>query len=679
MKRRSSPWVLRLSRARIAFLHDVAMAAASFPLALYLRLGDSMQYLAADYFWEGTALFAFSAALAFSTVPMYRGIWRYASLNDLVAITKAVTLAMLLFVPLLFLLTRLELVPRSVPIIQWFLVIAMLGGPRFLYRIVKDRHFKNVLAAQGVRRIPVLLVGAADEAELFIREQQRDPAAPYAARGIIDEKGGRVGREIHGVPVMGTVDDLDDLLDTHRWGGEPPERLVLTRERIDGTTVRRLLEIGEAHGLSLARLPKLSELKAGFEGDRMAVRPIAVEDLLGRPQIPLDRAAMRALIAGRRVLVTGAGGTIGSELVRQIVDFGPAEIVLLDASEYQLYQIDLEVKERAPDLARTAVLGDVRDRARIEDVMLRFRPALVFHAAALKHVPMVEDNPLEGLLTNVIGSRIVADACRKAGVDCMVQISTDKVVNPHNVMGATKRLAEAYIQALDPESRAEGATRYVVVRFGNVLGSTGSVVPLFQRQLAAGGPLTVTHKDVTRYFMTVREAVELVLQASVVGVEDAEAAGRIFVLDMGEPVKVLDLARQMIHLAGLEPDRDIKIEFTGLRPGEKLYEELLHDQESQLPTRAPGMTLAAPRAGDLGMLSEALERIERLARGRERRAALDALSGLVPEYRPDPATLARIEAPLETTEPDGLDPAAGIDDNPPAGTEDNTPTARVAE
>ena len=650
--------IFRIRRARVAFLHDVAMAAVSFPLALYLRLGDSMRYIAADYFWEGTALFTLCAAVAFSTVPMYRGIWRYASLNDLMAITKAVTLAMLLFVPLLFLLTRLELVPRSVPVIQWFLLIAMLGGPRFLYRVVKDRHFRHVLSAQGVRRIPVLLVGAADEAELFIREQQRDPNSPYRAVGIIDEKGGRVGREMHGVPVLGTVDALEDLLKTHDWRGEAPERLVLTRERTDGATVRRVLEIAEAQGLSLARLPKLSELKAGLEGERLTIRPIAVEDLLGRPQIPLDRQAMAALVAGRRFRSTGAGGTIGSELVRQIVDFGPARIALVDASEYQLYQIDLEVKERAAELPRTAILGDVRDRGRIDDIIARHKPELVFHAAALKHVPMVEDNPLEGILTNTVGSRIVADACRKAGVGCMVQISTDKVVNPSNVMGATKRLAEAYIQALDPVSRAEGSTRFVVVRFGNVLGSTGSVVPLFQRQLAAGGPLTVTHPDVTRYFMTVREAVELVLQASVVGTEDAEAAGRIFVLDMGEPVKVLDLARQMIHLAGLEPDTDIEIAFTGLRPGEKLYEELLHDQEAQLPTRAPGMTLAAPRAGDLETLTRALDALERLARDRSRADALKRLADLVPEYSPDPTTL-RLAADGEAR-PAGDAPAARV-------------------
>jgi len=257
---------------------------------------------------------------------------------------------------------------------------------------------------------------------------------------------------------------------------------------------------------------------------------------------------------------------------------------------------------------------------------------------------MVEANPMEGVLTNVMGSRIVADACRAHGVACMVQISTDKVVNPTNVMGATKRMAEAYIQSLDPVSRAEGRTRYVVVRFGNVLGSTGSVVPLFQRQLQAGGPLTVTHPDVTRYFMTVREAVELVLQAAVVGIEDDDATGRIFVLDMGQPIRVLDLARQMIRLAGLRPDKDIGIAFTGLRPGEKLFEELLHGSESELPTRAPGMTLAAPRTSDLKRMQAALDALEASARDGRRDAVFAQIVDLVPEYVPDPATLDAVQA-----------------------------------
>ncbi len=633
--------VIRHKRARIAFAHDVVMAALSFPLSLYLRMGDTMFYFTDRFLWQGTLLFAGIAAGVFLSSRLYKGIWRYASINDLVALTKAVTLIVLLFLPLMFVISRLELIPRSLPVINWFVLLAMLGGPRFLYRLFKDRRLDLTLERGNVKRVPILLVGAGDGAELFLRELRLDVSAPYNPVGILDEKGTRVGREIHSVPVLGTIEDMADVL---KGCAIPPQRLVITKEHLDGALVRRVMELAEANGLTVSRAPKLTELRSGADAGRLEIKPVAVEDLLGRPQQPLDREAMRAMVQGRRVMVTGAGGTIGSELVRQIAEKGPSHLMLFDVSEYQLYLIDMELSENFPDLPREAILGDVRDRVRVDGTFARLRPDIVFHAAALKHVPMVEANPMEGVLTNVMGSRIVADACRAHGVACMVQISTDKVVNPTNVMGATKRMAEAYIQSLDPVSRAEGRTRYVVVRFGNVLGSTGSVVPLFQRQLQAGGPLTVTHPDVTRYFMTVREAVELVLQAAVVGIEDDDATGRIFVLDMGQPIRVLDLARQMIRLAGLRPDKDIGIAFTGLRPGEKLFEELLHGSESELPTRAPGMTLAAPRTSDLKRMQAALDALEASARDGRRDAVFAQIVDLVPEYVPDPATLDAVQA-----------------------------------
>ncbi|MGE0723813.1 MAG: UDP-N-acetylglucosamine 4,6-dehydratase family protein, partial [Alphaproteobacteria bacterium] len=339
-----------------------------------------------------------------------------------------------------------------------------------------------------------------------------------------------------------------------------------------------------------------------------------------------------------RVLVTGAGGTIGSELVRQIAAFGPARLALADASEFNLYSIDLEMAERHPDLPRAAILADVRDRVRVEAMVAAEAPQLVFHAAALKHVPMVELNPVEGVLTNAIGTRHVADACRAAGVEAMVLISTDKAVNPANVMGATKRLAESYCQALDlVEHRRNGGTRFVTVRFGNVLGSTGSVVPLFQRQLAQGGPLTVTHPEMTRYFMTVREAVELVLQATTIGLDRESAAGEIHVLDMGAPVRIVDLARQMIRLAGLRPDLDVAIAFTGLRPGEKLTEELFHDAEALVPTTHPAIRRAAPRTVDAAFLARGIDEIAETARAGRGEATRALLHRLVTDYRPPAA------------------------------------------
>jgi len=358
---------------------------------------------------------------------------------------------------------------------------------------------------------------------------------------------------------------------------------------------------------------------------------VAIEDLLGRPQAVLDRESMRRLIEGRRVLVTGAGGTIGSELVRQVAALGPRRLTLFDSSEYQLYSIDREILEAHPDLPREAIIGDVRDAALIGETIREARPELVFHAAALKHVPIVEAHPIEGVLTNTLGTRNVGEACRAHGVATMVLISTDKAVNPGNVMGATKRAAEMICQALDlAEAQPAGGTRFVTVRFGNVLGSTGSVVPLLQSQLARGGPLTVTDREITRYFMTVREAVELVLQAAALAQEDA-VRGRIFVLDMGEPVKIVDLARQMIRLAGLKADEDVRIEFIGLRPGEKLHEELFYADEALAPTRIPSIRLASARGLDATALAPLLDALGEAARSRRTERMLEVLARLVPE------------------------------------------------
>ena len=389
--------------------------------------------------------------------------------------------------------------------------------------------------------------------------------------------------------------------------------------------------------LDPAARPVLESEKAG---QRLRLQPVVIEDLLDRAQLPLDREGMARLIQGRRVLVTGAGGTIGGELSRQVAALGPAELTLLDHGEFALYEIDLELRERHPEVRRRAVLADIRDEARIRRLVEEIRPELVFHAAALKHVPMVENDPLEGLLTNALGTRIVADAARAAGCRAMVFISTDKAVNPTSVMGASKRLAEMYCQALDMTARSAepGGMRCVTVRFGNVLGSTGSVVPLFRRQLERGGPLTVTHPDMRRYFMTVREAVGLVLQASVIGAEDREdqppelREGGIFVLDMGQPVIIVDLARRMIRLAGLRPEIDVEIRFTGLRPGEKLYEELFHGQEPPRPTRFEGLLVATPRTADPALVGRAIDEIAAACRGGNPRAALTQLGRLVPEF-----------------------------------------------
>ena len=623
----------RLNRPSLAFVHDIVMAAGSFALSLYLRLGDALYIYSPTLLVEGTVLFTVVSAAVFWFMGLYRGVWRYASLNDLAAIARSTTLAVLLFLLVMFLWTRLESLPRSLLVINWFVLMAMLGGPRFLYRMIKDRRFEWRLEDPGRVRIPVLLVGSEDGAELFIRALSRQNDANYSIAGIVSEREGRVGQRIHGVEVLGTLDAIPDVVAGLNERGERPQRLILTKDDIEGARVRALLDTAEDLGMTLARLPRLTDFKSGI-ADKLEVKPVAIEDLLGRPQTPLDRAAMERLIAGKRVLVTGAGGSIGSELVRQISDFSPAHLTLLDNAEFNLYAIDLELAESRPDLARGALLGDVRDRERIAALIGETAPDIVFHAAALKHVPLVETNVAEGVMTNVVGTVNVADGCRQAGTPLMVMVSTDKAVNPTSVLGATKRIAESYCQALDVERGDGDGTRFVTVRFGNVLGSTGSVVPLFQKQLAAGGPLTVTDAAMTRFFMTVREAVELILQASALVGDGARHEGKIFVLDMGEPVRIVDLARQVIRLAGLRPDVDVKIDIVGVRPGEKLAEEKFHGGESLVATQCKGILLAAPRLVDGAELARAIADLADAARRPDPGAVTAMMERLVPEYEP---------------------------------------------
>ena len=401
---------LRGTRAKVAFAHDLAMAALSFLIALYLRVGGDFNYFTADFIVQATIIYTVIAGTVFWVMRLYAGVWRYASVEDLLAIIKAVSIICLDYFAAMFLVSRLELIPRSALPINWLVLLALLGGPRFVYRLFKDRRAHDAGVRDGERRIPVLLIGAGDSAELFIRAINRAKQSAWHAVGLIDEKGGRVGRNIHGVHVLGGIDDIPAIVNRMGREGRKPQRLIITKTDIEGDEVQRLLATSEELGLSLARMPQLDDFREGVDAPP-EIRPINIEDLLGRPQATLDRDSMANLIGGRRVLVTGAGGTIGSELCRQIATFGPTSISLLDSSEYQLYAIDLEIGEKAPDLPRQAILADVRDAERIGRIFSDQRPELVFHAAALKHVPMVELHPDEGSLTNVIGTKVVADAC----------------------------------------------------------------------------------------------------------------------------------------------------------------------------------------------------------------------------------------------------------------------------
>jgi len=575
-------------------------------------------------------------------VGLSRQYWRFAGMRDLISVAIASALGAVLFA---FIAWGTGLwVPGNpaFPVILALTLVVLLGLPRLLYRWHQSHRVHEGARADAQT---LLLAGAGDGADIFLRALEQDRRTAWRVTGILSLRSRQAGRRIHGHRILGTVDEASAVLDEMRQEGTLPAMIVVTSTEIAGVALVRLIEIADRYGIPVRRAPSPTALSpaARRAGDksmdaarrRVELRPVAIEDLLNRPQVPLDREGMARLVQGRRVLVTGAGGTIGSELARQVAALGPEEVLLLDNGEYALWQIDLELGETHPGVARRAVIADIRDEARMRTVCAGFRPDLVFHAAALKHVPMVEANPLEGLLTNAFGTRVTADAARAAGARLMVLISTDKAVNPTSVMGASKRLAEMYCQALDGRAREEGSgMRCIAVRFGNVLGSTGSVVPLFQRQLERGGPLTVTHPDMQRYFMTVREAVGLVLQAAVVGMGDAALMqdGGVFVLDMGPPVKIVDLARQMVRLAGLKPDRDIEIRFTGLRPGEKLFEELFHGKEPPQATRYPGLLMAKPRTADAAIVGRALEEIAAQARSGARAPALAALARMIPEF-----------------------------------------------
>ena len=632
-----------VNRAYAVAAHDVAMAGASFALALLLRHGfGAFWAMSSGFIVEGMLLFTAVSALVFWRTRIYRGVWRYTALRDVVLVVQAVSIAVLVFMPILFALTRLEAYPRSALFINWFILIALLVGPRVVYRAVLDGGLGGVLRRDGsaARRIPVLLLGAGDNAELFISATMRGSSSSYRVVGIVDDDASKARRHIHGIRILGTTAELPAVVRALRDRGAGPHRAVLTAPDQDPDRLRILLAACEALGLPLSRLPELTDLRPGVARD-IDVRPVRLEDLLGRPQAAPDRAAMRALVNGRRVCITGAGGTIGGELTRQIAEDGPAHLTLIDNAEYNLYRIDLELGEANPGLPRSTVLGDVRDPGRLASTFARERPELVFHAAALKHVHMVEANPNEGVLTNAMGTRNVADACLECGARVMVLVSTDKAVNPTSVMGATKRIAESYCQAL-AASPSAGGLRLVTVRFGNVIGSSGSVVPLFQRQIAAGGPVTVTDPDVARYFMTTREAVQLLLQASALGA--GVDGGGIYVLDMGKPIKIVDLARQMIRLAGRTPDKDIGIVFTGLRPGEKKDEALFHPAEPLVATDMPGILRAQSRSSDLALMRRRLDRLAAAAQDRRTDDVLALVAALVPEYEPSDGALSAAPA-----------------------------------
>lgn len=525
---------------------------------------------------------------------LYRSLWRYASVRELIVITlaTAVTSGILYVVDYLWVGFS---IPRSVYVIDFMAVLFGSGFVRFVVRTRREYLNRLELRRHGKQLNRVLIYGAGEAGTRLLEDFQRHPELGVQVVGFVDDNPAKQSATIHGVPILGSRDDLCELTQAHNI-----QQIIIAMPAVPKETVHEIVNICKTTKAELKILPPISEILDGRVRAK-DVRDVQIEDLLRREPIQTDLSSISSYITGRRILVTGAGGSIGSELCRQIGSFQPKQLILLGHGENSIFEIYHELRELYPNLELVTLIADIRDQEKIDQIFARYRPQVIFHAAAHKHVPLMEANPDEAVTNNVFGTRNVANAAHNIGAECFVMVSTDKAVNPGNVMGATKRVAEMVVQSLAQKSN----TRFVSVRFGNVLGSRGSVIPFFKKQIAKGGPVTVTHPEMKRYFMTIPEAVQLVMQAGTIG-----KGGEVFVLDMGEPVKIVDLARDLIRLSGYEPGVDIEIVFTGTRPGEKLFEELIQPDEAISKTRHDKIVQllgAGPTPTQIRLALEALE------------------------------------------------------------------------
>lgn len=518
---------------------------------------------------------------------LYRGVWRFASLPDMWNIIRAVIYGVLSISIALFLVNRLEGVPRTSLVLYPFILMFTLGGPRLVYRMWKD-HSLHVLNAANSKR--TLILGAGSAGDVLIRDMKR--SGEYFPVGLLDDNPRAKGNKIQGVTVYGRIEKIQKYIEQLAV-----DQIIIAMPSASNTEMRNVVDLCEKTGVPFRTLPRMQDLVSG-KATLKELRDVAIEDLLGRDPVKLDWQLINKELTGKSVLVTGGGGSIGSELCRQIAKLGPSSLILLERNEFNLYSVEMDLQKRFPDIKLHACLGDVCDSVTVDYVLSTYRPDVVFHAAAYKHVPMLEGQIRQAVSNNILGTRTMALAADKHAVKTFVMISTDKAVNPANVMGASKRVAEIFCQNLNKHS----STRFITVRFGNVLGSAGSVVPLFRQQIEKGGPVTVTHPEIERYFMTIPEACQLILQSGAMG-----EGGEIFVLNMGEPVKISYLAEQMIRLSGKVPYDDVEIIFTGLRPGEKLYEELFHEMENMRETGHEKIMLADCREVDWDSLNDSLD------------------------------------------------------------------------
>ncbi|MFL0194604.1 polysaccharide biosynthesis protein [Clostridium sp. WILCCON 0269] len=526
---------------------------------------------------------------------LYNSIWKYASIEELMSIIYSVSLANIAFiiysyfVNYKFLENRYFRFPFSVHIIFWILSVIALGGTRFTYRIVESNKGDKVTEDIDKK---LLIIGAGDASALLIKEIKGHKDLNYDIVGLIDDDPLKKGKFINGIEVMGT---RERIVDVCRKKGV--EEIILSIPSADVQVKREIVNICKDTKCKLKTIPGLYELIDG-KVNITKLRDVNIEDLLGREEVKLNDEDINKYIKGKTILVTGGGGSIGSELCRQIAKFNPQKLLILDIYENNVYDLQMELNRNNPELTKDIIIASIRDMKRMQEIFRIHRPNVVFHAAAHKHVPLMEENPSEAIKNNIVGTYNILKCCDKFQVKKFVQISTDKAVNPTNIMGATKRFCEIMIQAFDKVSNTE----YVAVRFGNVLGSNGSVIPLFKKQIAYGGPVTVTHPEINRFFMTIPEAAQLVIQAGAIA-----HGGEIFVLDMGKPVKIIDLARDLITLSGYKPDVDIKIKYTGLRPGEKLYEELLMNELALTSTEHNKIFIEKPIQFDMDFVEKSIK------------------------------------------------------------------------
>jgi len=603
---------------------DVFLLVAAYVLSYLLRFEFSLSTIDLAVLKKSIIPIVACKLIFFYWFKLYRGMWRYTSISDLINIIKATLVSSATIIAGILILFRFQGFPRSIFIIDAVLTLIFISGFRLIVRLcLSSNNYRNIfnknLEKKGLR---LIIIGAGDAGEKMLREIRDNARLKYEIVGFLDDDSNKAGLLIHGVPVLGLIAEAKEIVDR-----ENIEEILIAISFATGKQMKRIVEICKQAKVKYKTIPGVGELIDGRVTIK-SIRDVSYVDLLGREPVHLEKEKIGQYLKGKRVLVTGGGGSIGSELCRQIAHYNPACLIILDRTEKNLYDIEMDMWRDFSYIKYIPVLGDIRHKVEIEGIFKKYIPDVVFHAAAYKHVPMIETNPWEAVYNNILGTRNVIETAHDSEIERFVLVSTDKAVNPTNVMGASKRVTELIMQA----HANSGATKFMAVRFGNVVGSSGSVIPFFKKQIERGGPVTVTHPEVTRYFMTIPESVQLILQAGAMG-----EGGEIFVLDMGTQVKIVDIARDLIRLSGFEPERDIEIKFIGLRPGEKLYEELIvvgeeidqtgHDKILILNHRGPDYL---PKSD----LDKKISELVKLADDRDAEGIKSKLKEIVPEYMP---------------------------------------------